>query len=81
MNKKQTPISAKTTIYDLIRMNPGIEDILSDIGFTEIKKPIMLSTVGKFITIEKGCKIRNLDIKTVKSILLDHGYDLYNIKE
>ncbi|MCK9287175.1 MAG: DUF1858 domain-containing protein [Sphaerochaetaceae bacterium] len=69
-------IDLSKTVNQLCTADPELESILADIGFVEIVKPLMLSTVGRVMTIPKGCALRNIDLETVKRKLVEHGYTL-----
>ncbi|MEC9485700.1 MAG: DUF1858 domain-containing protein [Candidatus Izemoplasma sp.] len=73
------PLSANETIHRLVKQDNNLKVILHDIGFEEIVKPGMISTVGRFMTINKGCTMRDLDIIEVKEKLKQHDYLLVDI--
>lgn len=50
--------------------------ILAQIGFTDITKPGMLQTVGRFMTIPKGAKGKNIDLEDVENELMSQGYHI-----
>lgn len=62
------------TVYELCTADPGIISILAEAGFSEITKPGMLATAGRFMTIPKGAALKKLDLETVKQIFSEHGY-------
>ncbi len=66
------------TIYDLVIAHPEVKDIMVELGFREIIKPGMLQSVGRFMTIEKGSKLYNIDMKLIEKIFFDHGYLIIN---
>ncbi|HPZ52307.1 MAG TPA: DUF1858 domain-containing protein, partial [Clostridia bacterium] len=47
-------IDLNKTVFELCNEDPAIKDILADSGFTDITKPGMLQTAGRFMTIPKG---------------------------
>jgi len=65
MENKNLDLS--NSVYDLCRNNPELVDLLYDMGFTDIKKPGMLSTAGRFMTIEKGAAMKKLNFDEVKA--------------
>lgn len=67
-------IDLNTSIHQLSKTYPEIIDILFSLGFTEIVKPMMLNTVGRFMTLNKGAKMRNIDIEMVIKTLEMHGF-------
>ncbi|MGI6150364.1 MAG: DUF1858 domain-containing protein [Christensenellales bacterium] len=64
------------TVYELCTADPGIIPILEEAGFSEVTKPGMLSTVGRFMTIPKGAALRKVDMETIKRIFEKHGYTI-----
>lgn len=66
------------TIYDLVTAYPEVKDIMVELGFREIIKPGMLQSVGRFMTIEKGSKMKNIDMKIIEKIFFDRGYLIIN---
>lgn len=50
------------SVYTLCAKNEELAVILKQIGFTDITKPGMLTTAGRFMTIPKGAA------KTVKKV-------------
>ena len=40
-------------------------DIMANLGFDEIKKPAMLNSVGRIMTIPKGAKAKGISIPVV----------------
>lgn len=66
------------TIYDLCNRDPEIPNILASLGFTDITKPGMISTVGRFMTINKGAKAKSIDINKIKLEFINKGYEVKN---
>ena len=48
------------TVHELCANDPDIKDILAEIGFTDITRPGMLATAGRFMTIPKGAALKKL---------------------
>ena len=38
----------------------------------------MLNSVGRFVSLEKGCKAMNIDPAKVKATFIAHGYEVIN---
>ena len=55
---------------------PELKDILFELGFTEITKPGMLATAGRFMTIPKGAAMRKADMETIRQTLKENGFDI-----
>lgn len=51
-------INYNETIYNLVKKDNKLIDILSDIGFGDIDKKGMINTVGRFMTLNKGTKMK-----------------------
>ena len=69
-------IDLNKTVYELCSHDQDLPNILADIGFKDITKPGMLSTVGRFMTISKGAIAKNIDIETIKQELIRYGYTI-----
>jgi hypothetical protein len=67
-------IDVNGSVYELCRKYPGIREAMTESGFTDILKPGMLETAGRFMTIPKGAALKNIDPENVKKIFLRHGY-------
>lgn len=69
-------ISLQQPIATIVKQHPELVGILYQIGFTEIVKPMMLATVGKFMTLTSGASFRNIDIEVVKQALRANGFTI-----
>lgn len=69
-------IDLSDTVYNLCKKHPSLSEVLKEIGFTEIRNPVMLNTAGRFMTLEKGAKHKKIDIETIKQHLITHGYSV-----
>ena len=69
-------IDMSRSVYELVSEYPELQDIMAELGFTEIKKPAMLHSVGKLMTIPRGAKIKNIPIDQVITALMEHGFTL-----
>jgi hypothetical protein len=73
MEKK---IDLKKTVYDLVKDDAEIGEIMKELGFTDIVKPGMLNTAGRFMTIPKGALMKKIDIETIKQKFKEKGYEI-----
>ncbi len=73
MEKK---LDMKRTVYELCKEHPELPEILAELGFTEIIKPGMLATAGRFMTIPKGAAMKKLNLESIKETLELKGYDI-----
>ena len=69
-------IDMSRSVYELVSEYPELQDIMAELGFTEIKKPAMLHSVGKLMTIPRGAKMKNIPMDQVIAALLEHGFTL-----
>ena len=74
LKRLSNPISLDTKIYELIKVHPEIKDIMFDLGFKDIIKPGMLNTVGRIMTLRKGCDLRKMAVNDVISTFELEGY-------
>ncbi len=71
MNKT---ISLNQSVYELGTQYPEILEILKDLGFTDIAKPGMLQTAGRFMTLPKGAAMKKISIEKVKQALIENNF-------
>ncbi|AIQ65295.1 hypothetical protein D3C81_267310 [compost metagenome] len=64
------------TVYDLATRWPETVDIMVELGFKDIAKPGMLQTAGRFMTLEKGIKLKRMDADTVKEAFRSRGFSI-----
>jgi hypothetical protein len=64
------------TVYDLCKDNEEIVKIMEEIGFKEITKPNMLNTMGRYMTIPKGAKMKGFNIDDIKNEFIKRGYEI-----
>ncbi|HAX03915.1 MAG: hypothetical protein A2Y45_07650 [Tenericutes bacterium GWC2_34_14] len=69
-------ILLNVSIYQLIQQYPELQDIIYRLGFTDIVKPGMLQTVGRFMTIKQGSELKKIPLETIKEVLKNHGYSI-----
>jgi N-dimethylarginine dimethylaminohydrolase len=73
-NKKSLDFTK--TVYELCRDHPELPEVLQELGFTDITKPGMLSTAGRFMTLTKGAAMKKISLDTIKETLAGKGYDI-----
>lgn len=67
-------ISLNETIYELSRRYSDIVEILHALGFSEIVKPGMINSVGRFVTLKQGASLRKIDLDKVVAKLKQKGF-------
>ena len=56
--------------------NPEVITIMKDCGFEQITNPMMLKTVGRFMTIKKGAEMKKININEIKDKFRSFGYEV-----
>ncbi len=69
-------IDLSKTVFDLCSRDPAVADILAGLGFTDITKPGMLQTAGRFMTIPKGAALKRIDLSLVRQAFAERGYEV-----
>lgn len=59
---KKNEIQTNSIVADVITDNPELESVFVDFGFKNILNPVMRRTVAKKMTIEMGCRMKDVDI-------------------
>ncbi|MEX1377086.1 MAG: DUF1858 domain-containing protein [Eubacteriales bacterium] len=72
-------IRYESKVYDIINKYPDVKDIMVQLGFSDITKPGMLNTAGRVMTLEKGAKMKGIDLRAMTEKFAEYGYEL--IKE
>ena len=67
-------IDLNETVYTLCANHPDLIEILSALGFTDITKPGMLQTAGRFMTPAKGAALKRIPLEQIVKELAEHGY-------
>lgn len=73
MSKK---IDLNWSVYDITKTYPEVIDIMANLGFDEIKKPAILNSVGRIMTIPKGAKAKGISIPVVIAELIKNGFEI-----
>lgn len=69
-------ITMHETVYDLVTRWPEAMDIMIGLGFKDIAKPGMLQTAGRFMTLDKGIKLKKMDADTVRQAFEHRGFSV-----
>lgn len=71
-----TVIDLSRSVYEICRDEPGIIEIMKDLGFESIANPGMLNTAGRFMTIPKGAAMKKIPIEKIVEALKNKGYEV-----
>lgn len=69
-------IDLNKTIFELSKEYPEITEVMSELGFKDITKPGMISTAGRFMTLNKGAIAKGIDIEEIKQEFIHLGYEI-----
>ncbi len=69
-------VDIDSTVYQIVKDYPKVKEIMMELGFNDIVKPKMLMTVGRLMTIPKGCRMKNVDLEEVKTLFRINGIEL-----
>ena len=69
-------IDFKKTVFELTELYPELIEILKEMGFLGVKNPVIRKTVGKMMTIPKGCQKMGEDVNEVIKKLEEKGFKL-----
>ncbi|HHV51229.1 MAG TPA: DUF1858 domain-containing protein [Clostridiales bacterium] len=73
---KEKTIDFSKTVYELCSNDSEIKGILAQLGFTDITKPGMLATAGRFMTIPKGAALKKISLERIKQAFIENGYKI-----
>ena len=69
-------IDFSRSVYELVTEYPELAGIMDELGFSEVKKPAMLHSVGKLMTIPKGAKMKGIEMLDVVAALVKAGFSI-----
>ncbi|MBB1078897.1 DUF1858 domain-containing protein [Limosilactobacillus sp. STM2_1] len=52
--------------------------LMIELGFTKIKIPGMLESVGRIVNLNKGCRAMGIDKQRVRNTFIQHGFEVIN---
>jgi len=69
-------IDFNKTVYEIAAEHPEAVDIMKAVGFSDIAKPGMLSTAGRFVTIKKGAAMKHIPLETIAAAFSGSGFEV-----
>ncbi|WP_066057215.1 DUF1858 domain-containing protein [Robertmurraya korlensis] len=69
-------INLNQSLYEICTQFPEVISIMESLGFENISKPTMLQTVGRVMTIPKGCRVKDIPLETVIHTFENHEFEL-----
>lgn len=74
-------IDLDASVFETCTAHPEVKDLMAAAGFSEIVKPGMLQTMGKFMTIRKGCSVKGVDLDELVRTFQAHGLAVKGYEE
>ena len=74
-------IDLTKTVYELASEHEDFVDIMASLGFTEIRKKVMLNSVGKLMTISKGAKMKKIPMEQIVATFQEKGYEVVGYED
>lgn len=71
-------INLDTPVHDLVEQLPAIVDVMVTMGLDGVTDPKLLNTVGRFMTLRKGAKMKHIDIADLVQQLQAAGFEVQN---
>lgn len=69
-------ISLTTPVHDLVAAHPDIVPIMVQMGLDGVTQPGLLNTVGRFMTLEKGAKMKHFPLAQLIETLTQAGFEV-----
>jgi hypothetical protein len=67
-------ISLTDSIYNIVNKYEEVVKIMEILGFEGMTNKTTISTVGRIMTLEKGARFKNIDVKIIKDEFEKHGF-------
>ena len=55
---------------------PEVADIMAELGFTEIKNPAMLASVGRIMNLKKGSQMKKIPMEEIVRAFREKGFEI-----
>ncbi|MDD3931930.1 MAG: DUF1858 domain-containing protein [Eubacteriales bacterium] len=77
----QPQIDLRLTVHELSARYPDIIPLMQQLGFSDIVKPGMLNTAGRFMTIIKGAQLKKIELAGIVAVFESAGYMVIGLPE
>jgi len=67
------------SVASLVKEYPVTKEIMTELGFSDINKPGMLQTAGRYMTIPKGAKMKKIPLEKVIAAFEAHGFEVKGV--
>lgn len=71
-----TQISLDTPVRDLVTAHPEIVPVMVGMGLDGVTQPSLLNTVGRFMTLNKGARMKHIPVADLVKTLQDAGFEV-----
>jgi hypothetical protein len=75
-NAMAETIDLSKSVYELVTQHPEVGDVLYNVGLEDIKKPGILNTMGRFMTIPKGAAMKHVPLDQIITELQNQGFEV-----
>ena len=64
------------SVASLVKEYPEVVDIMADLGFSEIKNPAMLASVGRIMNLKKGSQMKKIPMEEIVRAFREKGFEI-----
>ena len=69
------------SVASLVKEYPEVADIMVDLGFTEIKNPAMLASVGRIMNLKKGSQMKKIPMEEIVRAFREKGFEITDCRK
>lgn len=69
------------SVAALVKEYPEVSDIMFSLGFTEVKKPAMLNSVGRIMNLKKGSQMKKIPMEEIVRAFREKGFTVHGVEE
>lgn len=69
------------SVAALVKEFPEVSDIMFSLGFTEVKKPAMLNSVGRIMNLKKGSQMKKIPMEEIVRAFREKGFTVLGVEE
>ena len=63
-------------VFEITEAHPALVDVLADLGFAGVRNPGTRATMGRIITLRKGCRLQGRTLQEVGAAFAAAGFTL-----
>ena len=69
------------SVAALVKEYPEVSNIMFSLGFTEVKKPAMLNSVGRIMNLKKGSQMKKIPMEEIVRAFREKGFTVLGVEE